>query len=506
MKPLLSFVLLFTVLATAHAEVELAPIFRDHAVLQRDKPLPVWGTAAPGEDITVTFKGASAKTKADQQGRWKVELAPLPASKEPADLVVTGKNVFTVKDVLVGEVWFCSGQSNMAFHVAKTENAGEEIRTANFPLIRAYSVPRKVSETPVAESAGEWRSASPDTVNTFSAVAFYFGRDLYRRLDVPIGLITSSWGGTFIESWMSPESLASIPLGKTVAERWKEALANYPELKAKYDVELVQWEAAEAAAKKSGKKFTKRQPWKPSARGSEDTPSGLYHAMVHPFLPYAIRGVLWYQGESNVSRAGEYAELMTAWIKGWRSAFAQGDIPFYWVQLPKYGFAQKNDWARLREAQSKVLSLPATGQVVTVDLPLDDPKNKHPMDKQTVCKRLALLAAAQLYGAKEEFSGPRFEKMERKGEALRISFQHAEGLTARMTPLTGFEIAGADQKFHVADARVEGSQVVVSSPSVPAPVAVRYAYNNYPEIGLFNGAGLPAEPFRTDDWSLENPQ
>lgn len=488
----------------ARAEVNLAPLFRDHAVFQRDKPIPVWGTAEPGEEISLTFKGQSRQTRADEAGRWRVELAAVPASKEPSELVVTGKNTVTVHDILVGEVWFCSGQSNMAFSLYKTVNGRVEIRAANLPLIRGFAVPRVVSEAPLDNSKGQWNVMTPDIAKTFSAVAFYFGRDLFQRLDVPIGLITSSWGGTFIESWLSPAGLQNTSLKTVTDRRWKEALAAYPSLKIKYDADIAVWNKAAEAEKKKGKEYTKKPPSVPAGPGHEDTPGGLFNGMVHPFAPYAVRGFLWYQGEANVSRAGEYAELLQALITDWRAAFRQGDLPFYWVQLPKYGSADQKDWAGLREAQSKALSLPATGQVVTVDLPLADPKDKHPPDKLSVCRRLAQVVAAEIYGEKVESSGPRFEKMELVGNSLRLNFSHAKGLVSRLNPVTGFEVAGPDRKFFPATATLQGEDILVNSSSVAKPVAVRFAYNNFPEIGLFNAGGLPAEPFRTDDWPLED--
>ena len=503
-KKIFSLVAILSATIPLRAELALAPLFRDRAVIQRDKEVPIWGRAEPGENISVSFKGQTQQTKADEAGKWEVKLAAMPASADPTELVVTGKNIVTVRDVLVGEVWFCSGQSNMAFHVSKTANGEEAARKADFPLIRAYAVPRLVSEVPLDTSAGEWRVASPETVPTMSAVAFFFARDLQKRLQVPVGVITSSWGGTFIESWIPPDQMKLSKLGTVVTGRWEKNLADYPQLKVQYDAELAKWNASKKKAEKEGRVFTKKGPPEPSPRGHEDTPGGLFNGMVNPFTPYAIRGFLWYQGESNVGvgRAGEYEELLKTLIAGWRKAFGQGDISFLWVQLPKYGFPVKRDWAQLREAQAAALALPSTGQVVTVDLPLDDPKNKHPQDKQTVGSRLGLLAAVKVYGVKGEFSGPRYKKLVKDGVAMRLSFTHADGLRSSGDLSKGFEVAGEDQKFYPAQAKIEGDEVIVQAAEVPHPVAVRYAFNNSPEANLYNGANLPAEPFRSDDWPL----
>ncbi len=493
------FILLLTP-SLIFAEVKLAPPFKDHAVLQRDKPVPVWGTAKPEEEVVVAYRGQTLKTRADTDGRWQVDLAAMKAAKDAADLSVTGENAVTIHDVVVGEVWFCSGQSNMAFSVGKTDNAEAEVKEANFPLIRCFSAPRKVSEVPLEETGGEWSVTTPETVRDFSAVAFYFGRDLYRKLDVPIGLIKSSWGGTFIESWLSPKSLAATSLGPVVAQRWKEALEQYPELSKQYELASAQWKAREATATAAGKTFTKREPMAPPGPGHQYTPSGLYGGMVHPFRHYAIRGVLWYQGESNVSRANEYAELMKALVTGWREEFGQGDVPFLWVQLPKFGSTEAIDWAQLREAQAKTLALPATAQAVTVDFDLADPKNKHPTNKQPVSQRLAKIALAKFYGGKEASDGPQFSSMKKEGGAIEITFSHADGLTAKDQAPEGFEVAGSDKVFHPAEARIDGDKVTLKCAEVADPVAVRYAYRNFPAATLFNATGWPAEPFRTDDW------
>jgi sialate O-acetylesterase len=455
------------------ADVALAPLFADHAVLQQGKLVPVWGTADPGEHVSVTFAGQTIGATAGEDGRWVVLLTALPPSAVGADLVANGKmTTATAHDVLVGEVWLCSGQSNMEFTVNDPHapsfhllNAAQEAAAANYPLIRFFKVGHQVAEAPADRATGTWAPCSPETVATFSAIGYFFARDLQQRLGVPVGVIASTWNGTPVEAWMSPAALAGDPAFAPVPVRWKDAPPDYPH----------------------------RPSWRPA---------GLFNGMINPLLPYALRGVLWYQGESNTARAGEYHRLFAAMITAWRAHFGQGDLPFYWVQLAAYvNPANPADatWPGLREAQAQALSLPATGMAVAIDI--GDPKTIHPPNKQEVARRLALIAKDHLYGLTGDYSGPVFLAAERVGPAMRVRFRFADnGLTAGAKPLQSFEIAGADRKFHPATARIAGDAVLVQSLQVPDPVAVRYAWQNYPEANLYNGAGLPAAPFRSDDW------
>ena len=497
-------ILLFLASALAlHAEVTLAPLFVDHAVLQQGKPVPVWGRADPGERVSVTFGAQSVGTTADRSGRWLVYLDALPASREPAELIVTGKNTLRVADVLVGEVWLCSGQSNMEWPVRDSQNAAEEIAAANYPLIRQIKIQRTVAETPAETVQTEgWQPATPETVGLFTAVGYFFGRDLHARLNVPIGLINSTWGGTFIESWMSPAALLSDSSFTVVPERWRQTLAEYPERKKAYEAALAEWTAEEAAAKERGEPFTKRRPGPPAGSGHHQTPSALFNGMIHPLLPYALRGAIWYQGESNALRHQEYGQLFSAMITYWRKHFGQPDFPFLWVQLA--GFQAAGDpsgraWAFLREAQAQTLSLPNTGMAITIDI--GEKTDIHPRNKQEVGRRLALIARTKVYDLPADHSGPVFSSVVREGNALRVKFRHAEsGLIARDRELQSFEIAGADRVFRPALARIERDTVVVSAPDVREPAAVRYAWANFCEANLYNGAGLPAAPFRSDNW------
>jgi sialate O-acetylesterase len=485
--------------SAASADVVPAPPFRDNAVLQRDKPLPVWGRADPGEKVSVSFRSQKRDTVADEHGRWSVTLDPMPASMDPADLVLKGNNTVTVANVLVGEVWLCSGQSNMAWTVRQSANpdADAEAVAANYLLIRHFSIPRTSSALPCDDVAGEWAVCSPETVGAFSAVAYYFARELFRELNVPIGLINSSWGGTMIEAWMSPAALSADPSWPEVVKRWQETLVTYPERLAKHRSQLNAWTKEQATAKKANQPFKKARPRAPEgAMGSRVHPSAIYNAMIVPLIPCAIRGVIWYQGEANASRYGEYRTLFPSMIRQWREDFKQGDIPFYYVQLA--AFDNNAPWAFQREAQQCALNLAATGEAVAIDI--GEAKNIHPKNKQDVGRRLALNALAGAYGRDVEYSGPRFAGVANENGKLRIRLTHAAGLRAKGSGLPGFEIAGADRKFTPARAVIEGETVVVYSDAIKNPVAVRYAWASYPEATLYNASGLPASPFRSDDW------
>ncbi len=450
------------------AAPEPAPLFQDHAVLQRDKPVPVWGRAGPGEHVTVSFAGQAVGATAGADGRWITVLAPLAANSSGADLRIAGKAAVTLHDVLVGEVWLCSGQSNMGFMVDagdplhRVANADAEVAAARYPLMRHFTVGHHASTVPLESAQGEWAVCSPQTVGHFTAVGYFFARDLFIRLDVPIGIINSSQGAGPVESWMSPAALAAFP------------------------------------------GFSNGHPVPGAAQGAEDAwiPGSLFNGMIQPLLPFAIRGVVWYQGEANVNHAAEYAVQFPALITAWRAHFGQGDIPFIWVQLANFTSPTEppgEHWAFLREAQSRALSLPATGHAVAIDI--GEAANVHPRNKQEVGRRLALIAKAKVYSIPVDCSGPVFQRAEAEGPGLRVRFSFAgEGLTASGKPLQSFEVAGADRVFHPASAIIQGDSVLVHSANVRLPVAVRYAWRNAPEANLYNGAGLPAAPFRSDDW------
>ena len=442
-----------------------------------------------------------------------MRFAPFAASAEPATLSVQGKNNLAITDVLTGDVWLASGQSNMEWRVEQAADAAKEIAAATYPRIRQFDVPNVVATQPQSRAGGTWEICSPATAAKFSAVAYYFARDWQAATGVPVGIVNSTWGGTPVESWMSAATLASDPAFKPALARWDTTVAEYPQKQTQFKADLVQWEKNDTAAAAQGKAaqaaFRKAnpKPRAPRGPGHHWTPAGLYNGMIAPLVPYALSGAIWYQAESNADYPAEYGRLFSAMIQQWRAEWGRA-LPFYFVQIANFN-GNANDrtpgqWAWLREGQQQALALPQTGMAVTIDI--GTPGNIHPKNKQDVGRRLALIARHQLLGEKIEFSGPVFKAATRSGASLRLAFDHAEGLTGSgAQPLAGFEVAGADRKFFPAEARVEGSaSVVVTSPQVPQPVAVRYAWSNAPVARLQNAAGLPAAPFRSDDWPNQN--
>ncbi len=487
--------------ASLRADVTLAPLFQDNAVLQQGKPIPVWGKADAGEKVTVEFKGQKKESTAAADGRWAVSLDALPASAEGKEMVVTGKNTIRLNDILVGEVWICSGQSNMAFRVSLAKDAETEMAKATDGLIRQFKVELKAADAPSDTANGAWAACSPSTVKDFTAVGYFFARDIRRSLNVPVGLINTSYGGTPVESWMSEAALKSNPAFASTYERWKKALEAYPAAQKVYDERFPKWLADRNSARLAKAEFTAKPPRKPDGPGSRMTPSGLFNAMVYPLIPYAVRGVLWYQGEANASRSEEYRALFPAMISQWRKDFGQGELPFYFVQLAN--LERKSDpsdsqWAFQREAQACALQLPHTGMATAADV--GDPINIHPKNKQEVGRRLALIALALTYEKGGEYAGPVFKSAKAEGAAMQVAFTHAGGLKMLDGAPGAFEVAGADKKFHPATAKIEGDSLVVSAADVSSPVAVRYGWRNNPALNLYNGADLPAFPFRSDDW------
>jgi sialate O-acetylesterase len=489
--------------SAGRAELSLAPLFADHAIVQCDKPLPVWGRAEPGEKVSVTFHDQTLRATADASGRWIVYFQPIAATAEPADLTIAGKSTIVVRDVLVGEVWLAAGQSNMELPVARVREDERKLAMVEWPLVRHLKIEHAVAAAP-AETArtGGWRIAGPDTVGDFTAVGYFFAREVQRRLGVPVGIVHSSWGGTPIEAWMSDLARAETSLGAQIDERWRQAVSEWtPERVARYRAEKAAWDKAEEEAAAEKTKNPLRWPAPPATDDSPLRPGGLFNAMIAPLQPGAIRGVLWYQGEANVGRAAEYAELFPAMIRSWRANWGDERLPFLLVQLPNFAGGDPNGraWAQLREAQAKALELPATGMAVAIDL--GNPDDLHPTNKLEVGRRLALIAKTIVYGRPGDYSGPVFAGMTREGAALRVRFTHAgSGLVAHDRPVQSLEIAGDDNVFHPASGRIERDTLVVSSPKVKTPVAVRYAWSNAPVANLYNGAGLPAAPFRSDDF------
>lgn len=492
----------------ARAEVVLAPLFSDGAVLQRDKTIPIWGRAEPGEKVVVSFAEQRREATTGPDGRWIVLLEPSPARIKGSDIVISGRNTVRVRDVVVGEVWLCSGQSNMEWPVARAADAPAEMAAANFPLIRQVKIDRAIADAPMETvPTSGWKSATPDNVGAFTAVGYFFARDIHQKLGVPIGIINSSWGGTPVEAWMSPAALASDPAFGVVDERWAAFLAAYPGRNAEYQAKLGRWTERDTAAKAEGRSAhdaflqNERRPGPPRGwEGDPWRPRGLFNGMINPLLPYALRGVLWYQGENNSSRASEYHALFSAMITAWRAHFGQGDIPFYWVNLANFDVprdATGTNFAFLRGAQTETLALPNTGQAIAIDI--GEPDDIHPRNKQEVGRRLARLARNRVYGIVGDDTGPTYVSATREGSAMRVRFSHAgSGLVAHDRPVQSLQLAGADGIFHPAEGRIDRDMLIVSSPAVKEPVAVRYAWSNAPEANLYNGAGLPAVPFRSD--------
>jgi sialate O-acetylesterase len=644
-----------TILAgIAHAEVRMPAIIGDNMVVQAGMKVRIWGKANPGERVTVRFNSQTTSAPTDQQGQWQTFIGPFKAGG-PFEMIIKGGNTLTFKNILVGEVWICSGQSNMEWPLINAKDGAEAVAQANYPEVHLFTVEKDTSPAPLDDVKGHWVVTSPATVGQFSAVGYFFGRELYRQLHTPIGLIHTSWGGTPAESWTSYQALAANVEVKPVLDRYQESLKSLPERQKDFERQLVQWEQANLYADAgnkgealgyadpsaraedwkqmnlpqyfetagldidgavwfrkevtlpenwSGKDLTlnltaiddydttyfngtkvgsigketpnsystprqypvagrlvhagrnliavrvfdsagnggfggggemsltpaagkhdairldgawdykveaafepKHPDWgsRPQSPGpnNQNSPSVLYNAMLAPLVRYAIRGAIWYQGEANAGRAYQYRTLFPLMISDWRSAWHEGDFPFYYVQLanwqPRKPEPGESEWAELREAQSLTLHQPNTGMAVIIDI--GDTNDIHPRDKLNVGHRLALWALARTYQKAIAYSGPLYRSISIEGDRIRIQFEHASGLkTADGAAPKAFAIAGADRRFYWADARIDGDTIVVSSPKVSKPVAVRYAWADNPEVNLYNSAKLPASPFRTDDW------
>ncbi|MBW3622891.1 MAG: sialate O-acetylesterase [Armatimonadetes bacterium] len=484
----------------ARADVRLPAVISEHIVLQQGIKAPLWGWADPGENVAVRLNGSRVTATADPQGRWQVRLPEMKAGG-PYEMTISGRNTITLYNVAIGEVWVASGQSNMEWNVAwDTTDFRKEIATSTNPGIRMFTVEKAVAGEPQPDVKGRWEVAGPESTGRFSAVAYYFAKELHRRLGVPVGILHTSWGGTPAEAWTSAPALHAHPNLRVLTERWQKQIADFEGNQPEYQRRLAEWEKAVQAAKAEGK-TPPRRPQDP--RQNPWRAGGLYNAMIAPLVPYGIKGAIWYQGESNVDRAHQYRTLFPEMIRDWRRAWGQGDFPFLFVQLaafmPRKTEPGDDAWAELREAQTMTLALPKTGMASAIDI--GDELDIHPRNKREVGRRLALNALALAYGRDISHSGPLYNSMRVEGDKARLRFRHANGgLMARGGELEGFAIAGPDRMFVRADARIDGDTVVVWSDKVPNPVAVRYAWESNPPSTLYNRAGLPASPFRTDDW------
>jgi len=475
-------------LRSTHVEsavVTLPHVFGDHMVLQRDIPVPVWGRANPREKITVRLGEHTVRTRADSGGKWMVNLPAMDAGG-PYTMAVTGRNTIVLDDVLIGEVWICSGQSNMAFALQGRRGGvldhEHELATADYPAIRLFQVPTITSGRPVADVEAFWQPCRPETVADFSAVAYFFGRTIHKEVNVPVGLIQSAWGGKRIEPFTPPAGFRLVPELKAILDEIEEAESRYKKM------------VDQAQGVSAGIQHPLDNPSKPTA---------IYNAMIHPLVPFAVRGAIWYQGEANRHDGMMYFDKMKALIGGWRKVWGQGDFPFYYVQLAPFRYPRDSVYVlpELWEAQTAALSIPNTGMAVTADIGnLDD---IHPRNKQDVGKRLALWALAKTYGKRGlVYSGPLYRSMALENGTIRIHFDHTgSGLASRDgNPLRCFQIAGPDGNFIDAEAAIDGHTVVVRNDTVSAPVAVRFGWARGAEPNLSNVEGLPASPFRTDTW------
>ena len=469
-------------------------------MLQQDKDVPVWGWARAGEKLEATLAGQTAATVAGKEGRWMLKFAPLKAGG-PFELVVKGDGSrITVKDVLVGEVWLGSGQSNMAMTVSRAKDYEAEKKSAAFPQIRMFTVGGGVSKNPKQDCEGRWVVCSPESVGGFSATAYFFGREVHRKLNVPVGLINSSVGGTPIESWVDASAQEAVPELLPLLEQIRTAPFDPAAAKATYEKEKAAYATKVKEAKAEGKPAP-RAPRDPVVlHERKHDVGGLFNGKIAPLIPYALRGFLWYQGEANsiAERAPYYGHSLQLLVKDWRQRWREEDAPFAWVQLPNFE-SRGDGWCLVREGMLQSLKLPNTGMAVTIDI--GDNKDVHPTNKQDVGSRLAQWALGSVYGHEVAVSGPRYLKHEIIGPHVVVKMSHTDGGLVGKHDLRGFLICGEDRQWRQAEVKIDGSKLFISSPEVPRPVAVRYAWAEVPVVSLWNGAGLPASPFRTDNFA-----
>lgn len=484
---------------SAHADVSLPAVIGSNMVLQREKPLPIWGWATPGEEVTITLGEDLGKVTANEKGEWKFTLPARKSGGEPLKMTIAGENTIELTNILVGEVWVCSGQSNMQWSVQQSDKAQEEISAATHPNIRLFNVPLVPSGTPAMNVNTKWTECTPQTIPGFSAVAYYYARTLEKELNVPIGVIATSWGGTRIEPWIPPVGFESEKEVKNIAEQVAAQQQAYQSVVKSSLEQFKSWLALAKPASAAGKSLPAPPSLPQHPLNSNGAPTGLYNGMIHPLVPFAIRGAIWYQGESNRGQGMLYNTFMKALISGWRSVWGDENLAFYFVQLAPYKYTgSATALPEIWEAQTATLAVPHTGMAVTTDI--GNVNDIHPTNKQEVGRRLALWALAQTYGVKDlVYSGPLYDSMEVEIDTIRVKFKHGEGLKSRNgKSLDWFQIAGEDHKFVPASAEIDGDTVIVSSSKVQDPVAVRFGWDQLAEPNLVNGAGLPASPFRTD--------
>ena len=506
-------ILVLAAVPSLRAELKLPAIFSDHMVLQQKQTNPVWGWDTPGTKVTVSFAGQMKSAEAGADGKWAVKLDPVPANAAPQTLAIAGTTKREIQDVLVGEVWMCSGQSNMGFPLQGDWNGDIEAAASNHPNLRLIKVPNVGTQEAQTDFKGEWRASNAESARGFSAVGFFFGRYIHEIVGVPVGLIDNAWGGSAAEAWVRRESLAKVSRFKLLMENTVKREADLQTEKAKADFEAAtarwkeQVEKMKAAGLKPGQQLP-RAPQSPDAwlKGN-GRPGNIFNGVLHPTIGYGIKGVVWYQGESNASRAYEYQSLFPFMIEQWRKEWNEGDFSFYWVQLADFkGEAVEpgdSDWAELREAQTKTMKLPNTGQCVITDL--GEGRDIHPKNKQDVAARLVRWALVKDYGMKFMHRSPEFKKMEVKGNKAVITVD-CFGSSLRpfdVVEAVGFTVCGEDKVWHKAKGTLLGKDTVeVWSDKVAAPVAVRYAWADNPVANLASQEGLPLTPFRTDDFEM----
>lgn len=513
------FSLVLTLNAAIFAEIKLPAIFCDHMVLQRGVEIPVWGTAWPNESVSITLNGKSTTVKADKQGKWLAKL-PIQNAGGPYKLEIAGDNVIEFNDVYVGDVWLCSGQSNMDMTVAKEDrywcgvtNEAVEVANAGYPLIRFFDVDFTPSHTLKTDVTGKWEICSTQTVGHFSAVAYFFAREIYQKHKIPLGMITSAYGASTAETWISKEALEAQPKLKQLLDaytsKWEKFVADSAAMMDKYREDLVKFRGDAATVQASAGDVTAKKtkaPRNPDPSLDQHNPYVCYNGMIAPLIPFAIKGALWYQGESNGPSAQLYREIMETLITDWRTRFGVGEFPFYYVQLANYGKAmvkpvEGSSMMTIREAQLQNLSIPNTGMAVAIENAGNEPSNIHPKNKQDIGYRLALIARAKTYGEKLEYSGPVYKNYKVTKSTIVLSFDHVgKGLVAKDGKLTGFAICGEDKNWVWADAKIKGKKIIVSNQEIANPVAVRYCWGTNPPASLMNKNGLWSPNFRTDNW------
>lgn len=496
---------------SAQAEVKLPAIIGDNMVLQQKLANPIWGWDTPGTDVTVTFAGQTKTAKAGADGKWTVKLDPVPANAKPATMGIKGTSARELKNILVGEVWICSGQSNMQWSVNASWDSDLEIASAKFPNIRLISVPQVGTQEPQKDFKGAWAECSPQNVGSFSAVGFFYGRLLHQMLDVPVGLINNAWGGSAAEAWVRRDVLEKDARFKGLMDGWVQREKSLASEKAKTDYEaaLAKWKKDGEEAKKAGKPFTTRAPASPqSVLTGNSRPGNIYNGVLLPTIGYGIKGAIWYQGESNAGRAYEYGYLFPLMISHWRSEWKQGDFPFYWVQLADF-MAEKpqpgdSSWAELRESQTKTQeAIKNGGQAVIIDL--GESNDIHPKNKRDVAERLARWALVKDYGFKLPYRSPEFKSAEFAGNKATVTLDTfgSSLRTVDVADVKGFAICGEDKKWVWAAAKITGKdKLEVSAEGVAKPVAVRYAWSDNPVCNLYSVDGLPVTPFRSDSFEM----